>query len=618
MQKLSSMIIKRRREEPLNKSMFRMLLFGWFIPLILMLVIVSSLSYGKINEQVRNMATADNDHAVDICDMRLKDCVTASKNASYFPEIRDCYTKYKSDFDSKSLYNNTLLFLEQQYRYNISFRTAVLYYTDNPQKLYYTYNNTAGASYQNIKDFGQNALDKVISLASVMDTATRLYNCDNAVYMVRNLLDSSFKPYATLSMELNTDSVFESLKNVNGYCDSEIYQDGILLWGNGPDERYNEIRTRALSEAGTDVTRFYERNTDSFVTKTLMLGNTKLICISRLNSRQLFSETNLFHYVFIILIIFMIPLFFIVMSFFRNRVARPLQQMVAASSEIEEGNYGYQIDSLAASQEFRRTETAFNNMSVQLKNQFEKIYVEEILIRDAKIMALQSQINPHFLNNTLEIVNWQARMAGNYKVSGMIEALSTMLEATMNRKDESLVPLSEEMSYVDAYLYIISERFGDKFASEKILDQSLSEVMVPRLIVQPIVENAVEHGIDSRTGGRITIRTSRREDILFIEVEDSGSLSMQQSENIAKLLNDKVDMTHEGHVSLGIHNVNQRLKMMYGREYGLHIENNLEGHTVSVLKIHIKSEDAGKTAAAPCRPKNVINGDNNANGGMQI
>ena len=77
-------------------------------------------------------------------------------------------------------------------------------------------------------------------------------------------------------------------------------------------------------------------------------------------------------------------------------------------------------------------------------------------------MALQSQINPHFLNNTLEIINWEARLSDNRKVSAMIEALSTMLEATLNRKKRHMVALSEELSYVDAYLYIISQRLGER------------------------------------------------------------------------------------------------------------------------------------------------------------
>ena len=97
------------------------------------------------------------------------------------------------------------------------------------------------------------------------------------------------------------------------------------------------------------------------------------------------------------------------------------------------------------SKEFAYLGNSFNAMSDKLKNQFERIYKEELALRDAKIMALQSQINPHFLNNTLEIINWEARLADDVKVCQMLEALSTMLNAAMDRKHRPLIHLSEEM-----------------------------------------------------------------------------------------------------------------------------------------------------------------------------
>ena len=99
-------------------------------------------------------------------------------------------------------------------------------------------------------------------------------------------------------------------------------------------------------------------------------------------------------------------------------------------------------------------------MSKVLKNWFDHIYEEELALRDAqKIMALQSHLNPHFMNNTLEIINWEARLSGNEKVSQMIGALATIMNAGIDRKHEPQVTLSQEMSYVDAYLYIISGAF---------------------------------------------------------------------------------------------------------------------------------------------------------------
>ena len=117
-------------------------------------------------------------------------------------------------------------------------------------------------------------------------------------------------------------------------------------------------------------------------------------------------------------------------------------------------------------------------MSERLKYQFDHIYEEEIALRDARIMALQSHINPHFMNNTLEIINWEARLGGNEKVSRMIEALATLMDAAMDRKKRTLVPLSEEMIYVNAYLYINSARFGKRLTVVKELDESIMQMCI--------------------------------------------------------------------------------------------------------------------------------------------
>lgn len=155
----------------------------------------------------------------------------------------------------------------------------------------------------------------------------------------------------------------------------------------------------------------------------------------------------------------------------------------------------------------------------------------------------------------------------------------------MNRKAESLDTVAEEMVYVEAYLYIISQRFGEKFHYKKEVDESLLNYRIPRLIVQPIVENAVEHGMNSRQG-EITIRIfAKEEDILCIEIEDNGTLSEEDKKRIDRLLSEKPDPAQEGHVSLGIRNVDQRLKMLYGEKCGLFIENNKNNHTVSTILV---------------------------------
>ena len=201
--------------------------------------------------------------------------------------------------------------------------------------------------------------------------------------------------------------------------------------------------------------------------------------------------------------------------------------------------------------------------------------------------ALQSQINPHFLNNTLEIINWKARISGNNDVSGMIESLGIMMEATMNRNNEAFITIKEELKYVDAYLYIIDQRFGKKFHFEKEIDESLMLVKIPRLIIQPLVENMVEHGGDVYGNRDGKLQIYKKDNSIHIVVNNNGNINEKDKENIDYLLNNE-DVDVDNH-HIGIRNVNRRLKILYGEGSGLTIENPKDNLTVSRIVIELNN-----------------------------
>lgn len=216
--------------------------------------------------------------------------------------------------------------------------------------------------------------------------------------------------------------------------------------------------------------------------------------------------------------------------------------------------------------------TRFNTLSDRLSELFEKSLLEQQALHDARIKALQSQINPHFLGNTLEMINWQARMAGDEPVSEMLEALSVMLGAAMARDGRAVVSVREELSYIDAYLFIIARRLGSRLQVEKRVDDAVWQARVPRLILQPIVENAIEHGIAQRPRGQLSIHLWQDQSRLLLDVEHDGQLTERDRENIARLLRcEQPPHSEAGALRIGIRNVDQRLKILYGPESGLSI-----------------------------------------------
>lgn len=585
-----------RRKKSLRWSMVRRLVFGWFLPLFIMICVVIFLMTNNVLRQVEQTIQSSVEKTLEIMQIQLKDCETASKNASYMAVISKYYRRYFGEVDRTEFRDSVEEFLRQQYAYDDNCRTAELVVLNEPGSCYYALNESNGGTYQDIRFFQAKARDKILEVAKTLDTGTTLVGIDGKIYMVRNLVTSKFVPYAVLALELDQDSLMKSYTGIWGYADAALYWNGELLvpgikeHAEHPEHNYDYMLS-ALGER--DAVYEYKGGGYSHAYRRIKTYGGTMVLLVSLDNSVTYAEMAVMQYFFLILFLFMIPLVVQMMRFFHNKVTVPLGEVIVAADAVREGNLGIQIVNEEDNEEFYQVKDSFNHMSRQLKSQFDKIYLEEVALRDAKIMALQSQINPHFLNNTLEIINWEARLNGNYKVSGMIEALSTMLGETMNRREAQFHSVAEEMAYADAYLYIISQRFGAKFRCEERIDERLLNVQVPRLIIQPIVENAVEHGIDITEQGRLEVRLFEREDgYLCIEVEDNGHLTEEDRKRIDRILSQDIELTKEKRVSLGIRNVDQRLKMIYGADCGLFIESNEDDHTVStiLLKMEVPGE----------------------------
>ena len=577
------------RRKSLLWSMLFLLLFGWFLPLLVTNGIMSIMATRKVHTQIDRSVTTSMEKAAEIMELQLAESETASKNASYLNVIREAYLTYQDGGNRRDFQTTVFTFLEQQYMFHKNCQAVNLVFREYPDDIYYTYNNSTGGTYRDITYFKTYVAKDLLEEMDDLDTRTELRSYDGRLYMIRNLVDSKFHPFAILAIELNEESLMESLKSVWGYANAVVYLDGTyaLSMEGGDSLHYGEEQQNRLAENDSFIEHASGRQ-NPYVYKRLKLYHSTLDCVVELDRSAIYAEIKTIRYVYGILAVFALPLVFIIYNFLNKRVNRPVQDLIKVFDVVRAGEYGTQIENMANSEEFYHMEESFNYMSSQLKQQFDKIYMEEIALRDAKIMALQSQINPHFLNNTLEIINWEARLNGNMRVSQMIEALSTMLEATMNRKADPYNTVAEEMEYVDAYLYIITQRYGEKFTCRKEIDESLLNYKIPRLIVQPIAENAIEHGMSITREGELVIRLYRkREDLLCIEIENNRALSEEDQAKIHKLLNEEPNPQKEHRVSLGIRNVDQRLRMMYGPECGLFISNNKNNHTVSTILVKI-------------------------------
>ena len=560
---------KTCKRKSLLWSMLFLLLFGWFLPLLLTNGIMSNMATQKVHTQIERSVTTSMEKAAEIMELQLAESETASKNASYLNVIREAYLTYQDGGSRRDFQTTVFTFLEQQYMFNQNCRSVNLVFREYPDEIYYTYNNSTGGTYRDITYFKTYVAKDLLEEMDALDTRTELRSYGGRLYMIRNLVDSKFHPFAILAIELNEESLMESLESVWGYENAAVYLDGTysLSLGDNVDMPYGEGQQNRLAEKDCFVDHVKDAQ-NPYVYKRLQLYHSTLDCVVELDKSAIYAEITTIRYVYAILAVFALPLVFIIYNFLNKWVNKPVQDLIKVFDVVRTGEYGTQIENMAVSEEFYHMEESFNYMSAQLKEQFDKIYREEIALRDARIMALQSQINPHFLNNTLEIINWEARMAGDDRVSAMIEALSTMMGAVLDRDGRNQIPLKEELSYVDAYLFIINERLGGRLQVEWEIEEAAAKIPVPRLILQPIVENAVEHDITPNRGGKLTLRACQTEQNVTLEVFHEGTMTEKDRENIRRICSDAPLEKRR----VGLRNVYKRMKLLYGDRGGLTVE----------------------------------------------
>ncbi|MFR5601135.1 MAG: sensor histidine kinase [Lachnospiraceae bacterium] len=567
------------RKKSVKWNMFAILMVCWMLPFTMLFGAMGTYMISDRGGQTaRNLAEqlAFNNQ---ICVERLNYAITASRWVTYDTKLNEIWTQYENqEIDIHRFYNLCNRYLTDQYRQEESFVNTMFYRDDRYGDITWgVYNTRTGGSYQQIQDYWKTDHQAVKKYAETLDTAIGFLHLNDRLYMVRNLLDKGYHTIGILIMELNKTYCLGPLTRYPMTDQMTIHLNNeVVMKGEKPFPKETMGRNGYIRD-GWDLFIFDTKE-----------GSDYQLAVDVLVDQDMLGEP-FFGYPFIAagMILCLVPLLLILLKMFEKHISRPITDLVHGAGAIENGDLGYLLEQEAPNREFQLLKDYFNKMSVRLKYQFEQIYQEEVALRDARIMALQSHINPHFMNNTLEIINWEARMGDNAKVSKMIEALSTLMDAAIDRRKQPKVSLAEEMTYVHAFLYIVSERFGKRLTVVEELSPELMRYVVPRLVLQPVIENAIQHGVVPNGVGTVTIRGFLKGDYLYLEIENDGTLSQEEEEKVKRLLAPDYDTSKESSGNMGIANVNQRLRILYGQGSGLTMESRGEKHVVTRLVIYI-------------------------------
>jgi two-component system, sensor histidine kinase YesM len=273
-----------------------------------------------------------------------------------------------------------------------------------------------------------------------------------------------------------------------------------------------------------------------------------------------------------------------------NYIVRPLNKLSLVMDEVEKDNFNVQLQ-IDRSDELGRVGESFNRMMSKINNLISDIYQKDINEKDAQLRALRAQINPHFLYNTLDTINWMAQFGKSDEVSKMTTSLSRLLKKSITNNGE-FIRLEEEINYIDDYMTIQKIRFQDRIHYSVYVDPGAKNCLVPKLILQPIVENAMIHGIEKKIGnGYLFINGKIKNNKLHIEVLDNG-VGMDEK-TVASLSEGRyVSLDDNRGTGNGILNVQNRIQLLFGDDNGLKIESNINVGTSFELTLPIRREGA--------------------------
>ncbi len=265
---------------------------------------------------------------------------------------------------------------------------------------------------------------------------------------------------------------------------------------------------------------------------------------------------------------FTITAFLIYSIMFFSGIIKPINNLIKNINIFKSGNFKTELKPLKGNSEITQLSNSYISMVHRTNELMIERDIKEKQRSEAEIKALQAQINPHFIFNTLNSIKLMALLicADNIKIT--TEALMNILSATF-RDTNSLISINTEIDILNNYVYIMKVRYGDKFDFECNIAEDIKELFILKMLLQPIVENAISHGVISiERRGLIKVQGYRREDKVIFEIEDNGCGMSQEA--ASELLNRKTPKTG-GFTGIGINNVNQRLKLNYGNEYGIDI-----------------------------------------------
>lgn len=436
-------------------------------------------------------------------------------------------------------------------------------------------------------------------------------NVNNVETYLENYLSTkhsdSLKEYLRYSNELKQKA--EKIRKGISNTESELLLKDI---GNMIDTYLIEADAAVNAKRGRDINEYISHYTEA----SKIVGYINLY-INKLNIGQLQENTarylavsgrlNFVRFFNIIIIIGAILFNIVLALWFTYKITKPIISLSRSADEISRGNFDTEQVVVDTDDEISIMADAFNRMKSSIKTYINEIkgkaelegrlkeqemqnLIMKNLLKDAELQALQSQINPHFIFNTLNAGVQVAMLEGADRTCTFIENVANLFRYNMRKLDKS-VTLREEISNINNYIYVLKTRFADRIEFSQEIDEDVIDVQMPCMILQPLVENAFIHGIgEMETGGKITLRVEKNDGMAVVIIEDNGKGMDEGRIRSVMESTGQIDMTRAktGHTTgIGMNNVISRLKLFFNKDNIVSLYSNPGKGTRIVIRIPI-------------------------------
>ncbi len=386
---------------------------------------------------------------------------------------------------------------------------------------------------------------------------------------------------AWASLDLSFSRISSYINNVSigqrGYC-FLVDNNGNIVYHPQQQLLYSGLKsenTQVLAQLEDNV---YVDDTVIYCVTSVEGSDWRVVGVSYVDELVNRNVTEMIH-LSIVLAIVVLAAALLTSWLLSRLLGRPLRGLAAAMESFEEDADHFTYRSVGGTREVQELSSSFGHMVLRIQELMSTVRQEEINLRKTELKALQAQINPHFLYNTLDSIAWMCERGRNADAVKMVHALARLFRISISKGHE-LIPIAKEIEHAESYLQIQKYRYKNQFTYDFDVDPECLEYLCNKITLQPIIENAINHGLDLLVDeGNIHVSVHQDGDDIVFRVEDNG-VGMSEEQIQAIMERGPKDRT-----GIGIKNVNDRLKIYFGKKYGLHITSELDVGTCVEIRM---------------------------------